>query len=184
MTHRLVAEGERMLFCYIDPGSARAAACGDRMTAQVQGIGVGHRDEQSLLTLAARPEFDPTAALDLACGYRPLPIDPRIATAAAMIRAHPAHPNSAAELSAAVHLSTSRFLRLFSAHAGTSLRRYRLWARMLTVGRAVADGADLTTAAATAGFASPSHFSDTFHAMFGLTASTLLTSGTRVVILD
>jgi len=33
-------------------------------------------------------------------------------------------PGSAAE----VNLSTSRFLHLFSATAGTSFRRYRLWA--------------------------------------------------------
>lgn len=53
---------------------------------------------------------------------------------------------------------------------------------MLSVASAVAAGSDLTTAATAAGFASPSHFSDTFRAMFGLTATTLLSQGTVIVV--
>ncbi|MFD4641751.1 helix-turn-helix domain-containing protein [Lentzea sp. NPDC058436] len=106
--------------------------------------------------------------------------DDRVRTALDVLRRHPdlSAPQVAAELS----LSTSRFLHLFSAHAGTSFRRYRLWARMLRVAAAVAAGADLTRASAEAGFASPSHFSDVFHDMFGLTASTLLGSNARIVL--
>lgn len=94
--------------------------------------------------------------------------DDRIRTALGILRQHPwlSAPQVAAELS----LSTSRFLHLFSAQAGTSFRRYRLWARMLRVAPAAAGGADLTRASVEAGFASPSHFSDSFHDMFGLTA--------------
>ncbi len=56
---------------------------------------------------------------------------------------------------------------------------------MLSIGRAVAKGTDFTTAAADAGFASPSHFSDAFHAMYGLTPRALLASGgTRIIVLD
>ncbi|WP_245849362.1 helix-turn-helix domain-containing protein [Lentzea kentuckyensis] len=91
---------------------------------------------------------------------------------------------SAPQVAAEINLSTSRFLHLFSANAGTTFRRYRLWARMLRVAAAVGEGADLTTASAAAGFASPSHFSDTFHDMFGLTASALLAQDARVVVLD
>lgn len=184
MVHRLIAGGERMLFYYIDPSSARARTCGELMTGQTRGIGLTHRAEHDLLALAAEPEFDPAAALDLACGIHARPIDPRIAAAAATIRAHPAHSNSAAQLAAEAHLSPSRFLHLFTTHAGTSFRRYRIWARMLSVGRAIAKGADLTTASADAGFASPSHFSDTFHAMCGLSPTALLSSGARIVVLD
>ncbi|MGW6447508.1 helix-turn-helix domain-containing protein [Lentzea sp. NPDC055074] len=107
--------------------------------------------------------------------------DDRVRAALGLLRAHPclSAPQVAAELS----LSTSRFLHLFSAHAGTSFRRYRLWARMLRVAAATSEGADLTRASAEAGFASPSHFSDAFHDMFGLTASTLLGKKARVVVL-
>ncbi|MFD4356501.1 helix-turn-helix domain-containing protein [Nocardia sp. NPDC058518] len=184
MIHRVVCNGERMLFCYIDPSSPQATSCWNRMTAHNQGIGLAHSEEADLIGLAARLEFDPVAAVDLACGPGATNIDPRIVAAAATLQAHPARPNSAAELAAEAHLSTSRFLHLFNAHAGTSFRRYRMWARMLSVGRAVAKGTDLTTASSDAGFASPSHFSDAFHAMCGLTASSLLAAGTRVVVLD
>ena len=88
----------------------------------------------------------------------------------------------AAEIAAAVNLSPSRFLHVFSAHAGTSFRRYRLWARMCHAAGALSDGADLTTASAEAGFASPSHFSDTFRTMFGLSATALLSSQVRIVV--
>ncbi|MFI6997011.1 helix-turn-helix domain-containing protein [Nocardia sp. NPDC050175] len=184
MVHQVVATGEQMLFCYIDPSSPQAKTSWDRMTTRFHGFGLHHRDEPDLISHAAQADFDPVAAIDLACGSAAAPIDDRIAAAAAILLAHPARANSAAELAAEAHLSTSRFLHLFARHAGTSFRRYRIWARMLSVGRAIAKGADLTTAAADAGFASPSHFSDTFHAMCGLSPSALLAGGARIVVLD
>ncbi|GGU41647.1 helix-turn-helix domain-containing protein [Lentzea flava] len=105
--------------------------------------------------------------------------DDRIRTAIALLRSDPGL--NAAQVAAGVGLSTSRFLHLFPAGAGTSFRRYRLWARMVHVAGAVSRGADLTRASAEAGFASPSHFSDSFHAMFGLTASALLAT-TRLIV--
>ncbi|GGS54035.1 AraC family transcriptional regulator [Actinokineospora fastidiosa] len=106
--------------------------------------------------------------------------DERVRTALGLLRSHPCL--SAPRVAGEVGLSTSRFLHLFSAQTGTSFRRYRLWARMLCVAAAAARGADLTRASAEAGFASPSHFSDSFHDMFGLTASTVLTRNARIVI--
>jgi methylphosphotriester-DNA--protein-cysteine methyltransferase len=52
---------------------------------------------------------------------------------------------------------------------------------MLHVAGSISKGLDLTTAA-DAGFASPAHFSDAFRAMFGLSASQLLTATTRVLV--
>ncbi|MEV0358780.1 helix-turn-helix domain-containing protein [Nocardia sp. NPDC050697] len=109
------------------------------------------------------------------------PTDPRIARVSRELLADPAAAPGAAGFAAAVDLSTSRFLHLFRAQTGTSFRRYRLWARMLRAGHGLAAGVDLTRAAADAGFASPSHFSDSFHALFGLTASSLLAAGTGIV---
>ncbi|MFD5178843.1 helix-turn-helix domain-containing protein [Nocardia sp. NPDC058379] len=178
--HRIVADG-RMLFCYLDPGSPRAAACRHQMREGIGGFGVAHADESALIRLAAT-DSAPLDLLDLASGTASPALDPRIAAATALLCADPAADVSADQLAAAVHLSKSRLLHLFSAQAGTTFRRYRVWARMLAVGRAVADGSDLTTASAAAGFASPSHFSDTFHALFGLTAAELLGAGTRIVV--
>lgn len=104
-------------------------------------------------------------------------LDPRIEDAIAVLHGLDPHDRaSAAQLSALVGLSPSRFLHLFRDHTGTSFRRYRLWLRMLRVAERVQDGTDLTGAAMDAGFASPSHFSDSFHAMFGLPPATCSTA--------
>ena len=112
----------------------------------------------------------------------PATIDERIRAVMNTIVDDPAGQAGAAELAADLGISTSRFLHLFSADAGTSFRRYRLWARLLSVAGAVVEGVDLTRAAADAGFASASHFSDTFRTLFGLTATSVLTQGVRIVL--
>lgn len=182
--HRVLAHGERMLFCYFDPGSPRARGTLARMASIEHGIGFAHDAESELIASAESADPDPMRILDCAGGRVSAPIDARIVEAIATLRANPGSTVDAGELAAAVHLSTSRFLHLFSAHAGTSFRRYRLWVRMVHVGAAVSKGRDLTTASADAGFASPSHFSDAFHTMCGLTATALLASGARIVLLD
>ncbi|NLE78764.1 MAG: helix-turn-helix transcriptional regulator [Rhodococcus sp.] len=184
VVHQVVAHGERMLFCYIDPSSSRAEHCRDRMLEQGKHISLAHQAEAAIIHLAQEPDPDPSRLMDLVSDAAHEPVDARIATAIATLRAHPGRNLSATELAAEAHLSTSRFLHLFSAQAGTSFRRYRLWSRMLHVGASVSKGHDLTTASADAGFATPSHFSDAFHAMFGLTAAQLLTVGARIDVLD
>ncbi len=174
----------RMLFCYLDPGSVYAGGCRGSMSADAGGFGLGHRREAELIRTAGGADPDPAALLDLACGHARVAMDPRIAVAVATIRADPGGRLTAAELAREADLSVSRFLHLFSGHTGTSFRRYRRWARMVHVGRAVAKGADLTTAAVEAGFASPSHFSDQFHAMCGLSATALFATGAEIVVLD
>ncbi|WP_039796615.1 helix-turn-helix domain-containing protein [Nocardia araoensis] len=182
--HRVVAGGDRMMFCYLDPGTPRARACRDRMTRWHGGFGLGHRAEAALVTAASDACPDPRSLAGIA-GTRLVPApDDRVAEAMATLLAHPAREFTAAGFAAAAHLSESRFLHLFAAQAGTSFRRYRLWARMLGVGRAIAAGANLTAAAADAGFASPSHFSDAFRTLFGLSATALLATGVRIVVLD
>lgn len=119
----------------------------------------------------------------LFCYIDPIAMDARITAALKTIRVDVGANPAAAELAAAANLSVSRFLHLFSAETGTSFRRYRNWARMAQVARAAAAGADFTRASVEAGFASPSHFSDTFHAMFGLTPRELL-PGIRLVVVS
>jgi methylphosphotriester-DNA--protein-cysteine methyltransferase len=91
----------------------------------------------------------------------------RIQEALAILRSRASSSTSAAQVAAAIGLSTPRFLHLFSEHVGTSFRRYRLWSPMLRVAQSVAAGQTLTRAASDAGFASPSHFSDAFRDLFG-----------------
>jgi AraC-like DNA-binding protein len=135
-----------------------------------------------------RLQFSPTDDgsasywLDLAAPSAQRQIDPRVAQTAAKIRDDPATTISSQELAAEAGLSESRFLHLFRDELGTSLRRYRIWVRLVHAGTAIAAGATLTEAAMKAGFASPSHLSDRFKTTFGLSASQLLGTGLTVRI--
>lgn len=172
--HRIVGDG-RMLFFYLDPTSA-ADGLLTAMTDRTEAVAYDHRDELALI--GRDPEQLRRTLVGAAVG------DQRIRRAMGALLADPASSRGAADLAREVNLSTSRFLHLFSATAGTSFRRYRLWARMLRVAVALDQGMNLTAAAAEAGFSSSNHFSDAFHAMFGLTASALSAGVTHVVVRD
>ncbi|MEO3784715.1 AraC family transcriptional regulator [Actinocorallia sp. B10E7] len=170
LRHQLVAGGDRMVFCYLDPASSRAKACRAQMARQdARGIGFDHVAEARLIRLD-----DPEQWLRQAAPTAPAPIDDRIREAARLLLASPGSEVSAQMLAVRCGLSVSRFQHLFSAQTGTSFRRYRLWARMLRAADLISQGHDLTTIAAEAGFSSPSHATSTFHAMFGLPPSRLL----------
>jgi AraC-like DNA-binding protein len=181
LRHHVVADAELMAFCYLDAGSDRHRACSDHMTGADGPIAYGHRHEQALCAAAVElADADGARAwLDLAgprADHSPArATDPRIRDALVVLREHSAaNTVSTPDLAAVVGLSQSRFLHLFRDHAGTSLRRYRLWLRMLRAAELLAARTDLTTAAVGAGFASPSHFSSAFHSMFGLQPRQLL----------
>ncbi|MFV8297921.1 AraC family transcriptional regulator [Mycolicibacterium fortuitum] len=178
LTHHLSMQGG-LVSSYLDPSSQRSASCRQQFTEFRDGIGVGHAAETRL---TAMPEDDEAARrwLDLAAPDTPHRIDPRIELVAKQIRENPAAAVSARELAAAAGVSESRFLHLFRREAGTSLRRYRIWSRLVAAGTAVAAGENLTTAAADAGFASPSHLADSFKTTFGLSATQLLSTGLRI----
>ncbi|MGW4097397.1 helix-turn-helix domain-containing protein [Mycobacterium sp. NPDC004974] len=178
LTHHLSMPGA-MVSCYLDPSSQRSAACRQQFTEFRDNIGIGHAAEPAL---TMTPDDDGAARrwLDLAAPDTPHRIDPRIELVAKQIRENPAEAVSARELAATAGLSESRFLHLFRREAGTSLRRYRMWSRLVSAGTAVAAGQNLTTAAADSGFASPSHLADSFKSTFGLSATQLLTTGLRI----
>lgn len=181
-THQVVAAADVMAFCYLDPGSVRHDACRHAMTATEGPIAYRHRREAALAQAASGLTDGETAHawLDLAAppgkGDAAGPTDLRMRDAITALTALPAP--SAADLAALAGLSRSRFLHLFRDHTGTSFRRYRLWLRMLRAAELLPHRPDLTTAAIDAGFASSSHFSDAFHAMFGLRPRHLL--GTEI----
>ncbi|KHO27326.1 transcriptional regulator [Mycolicibacterium setense] len=178
LTHHLSMQGA-MVSCYLDPSSQRSASCRQQFTEFRHGIGVGHAAEAEL-TVTPRDDAAARRWLDLSAPDTVHRIDPRIELVAKQIRQDPAAAVSARELAAAAGLSESRFLHLFRREAGTSLRRYRMWSRLVAAGTAVAAGENLTTAAADAGFASPSHLADRFKTTFGLSATQLLSTGLRI----
>ena len=174
--HQLHCRGTGLVSCYLEPASARAEACRARVSRWEGSIGVTHACEGEL---AVTPSDDDAAYrwLDTAAPDAHRTLDQRITAAARRIRDDPAAAPSAREMAAEAGLSESRFLHLFRDELGTSLRRYRIWARLVHAGTALAAGATLTEAAMKAGFASPSHLSDRFKSTFGLSASQLLSTG-------
>jgi AraC-like DNA-binding protein len=179
LTHQLICHGGRLVSCYLEPTSDRAQSCRLGFTRWIGDIGIDHAAQEQLMFV---PDDDQSACqwLDLAAPAAERVIDERIAFAASRIRADPAATLSARELSAEAGLSESRFLHLFRDEVGTSLRRYRLWVRLVAAGTAVATGKNLTTAAVDSGFASPSHLADRFKTTFGLSATQLLGTGAIV----
>lgn len=176
LPHRIEAGAGRMLFHYWDSGTD-AAGVRELMAEALGTITATHRDELAVLDHVHEP--DELRRLVLGAPSERC-IDPRIRAAMDSLLAEPELERDAGAFAAEAGLSQSRFLHLFSENAGTSFRRFRVWSRMLRVGAAVEAGASLTTAATDAGFASASHFSDTFRRMFGLSATALLANGTEI----
>ena len=176
LTHQLVCLGRGLVSCYLEPTSVRAESCRTKMTDWIGPIGVDHAAED---WLTFTPSDDQSASdwLDLAAPVAQRTVDPRIAAAARRIREDPATTVSSRELAAEAGLSESRFLHLFRDELGTSMRRYRIWVRLVHAGTAIAAGANMTEAAMKSGFASPSHLADRFKSTFGLSATQLLGTG-------
>jgi AraC-like DNA-binding protein len=182
--HQIISDDGSMMFAYLDPSSAGARKCRQRMARADGGFGFDHEAESELIRLCRDESPDPVRLLERAAGSAVHAIDPRIAAAIEAIRAQSGRSDSAAQIASSIGLSRSYFLRLFAAQTGTTLRRYRLWARMIRAMQRVSQGCDLTRASMEAGFASPSHFSDTFNKIFGLTATALLKSGITIILAD
>lgn len=175
--HRVNAPGGWILLLFVDVADSPAIA--EEMTATTGPYGLGHRRERALIELCRATTVDPDRIFARAGAGRAPAADPRITWVAATIRRNPNRTFRAEPIAARLNLSSSHFLRLFAQQCGTTFRRYQQWARIIHAIRDAADGRDLTRCAADAGFATPSHFSETFHRMFGLSATALLRSGVR-----
>jgi AraC-like DNA-binding protein len=172
--HRVIAPEGRILLLFLD-----SAPPAPGMRRQHGGCGLDHPRESELVAAGtADPEPDLDALGHLACGPS-APADPRITRLAAALHADPSRPLAADLAADRLGLSTSHFLHLFAQQTGTSFRRYRQWSRLLDVVRGLQAGHDLTRCAADAGFASPSHLSDSFRQALGTTASAVLASRVR-----
>ena len=83
-------------------------------------------------------------------------------------------PISLSTLASRAHVSPSHLARLFRHEVGLPVRAYLRWRRLLLAIRAIASGANVTDAAATAGFSDAAHFSRTVRKTFGIEARNLL----------
>lgn len=171
--------------CTFDPTATRVAHCTEGMRETVNGLCTDHRNERNLIETCADDLFGPydiLQQLGVSSSNSARPVDPRIALLGERIRRDPQTTVSASEGAAAVGLSVSYFLTLFAGETGTTFRRYRLWVRLIHAATAVADGKSLTQAAADAGFASPSHLSDTTRALLGVSTTAALATGARLLV--
>ncbi|MGX1806526.1 helix-turn-helix domain-containing protein [Nocardia sp. NPDC055321] len=182
VVHAVEATEGRLLCLLIDAASTRTARCRARMRRTIGPFGFEHDREHDLIAAATDRTLDVDRVLHSAAGMAAGAIDARIAAAIELIRADPASEASATDTAAALDLSRAYFLRLFAEHTGTSFRRYRQWARILHVAEGISAGHDLTRCAADAGFSSPSHLSEIFHRMFGLSATALAGTGVHLDI--
>ncbi|MGL5816702.1 MAG: helix-turn-helix domain-containing protein [Phycicoccus sp.] len=178
--HQVVADAGRMLFVYLDPSSSDVAVLRDRMGGRAGAARFGHRDEGRMARqVGAADPMDPPRLPEVEAPA----LDPRVRSAMAQIDAEPSLQVGIDELARRVEMSASHLQHLFSHQVGTSVRRYRMWARLAHVVRATTeDRCDVTAAAVDAGFSSASHFSDTFRRTFGLSFTSLRSQATRFVL--
>ncbi|MFL0293712.1 helix-turn-helix transcriptional regulator [Mycobacterium sp. SMC-18] len=182
---QIVQVPERVAVCTFDPTATRVANCTDGMHETSKSVHTGHRNERILIEMFTQDVFNPDGILQQLGVSSPgtsRPIDPRITLLGEQIRSDPQTTVSAWEAAAAVGLSPSYFLTLFAAETGTTFRRYRLWVRLIHAATAVADGKSLTQASADAGFASPSHLSDTARSLLGVSTTAALATGARLLV--
>ncbi|WP_162932547.1 AraC family transcriptional regulator [Solimonas sp. K1W22B-7] len=101
-------------------------------------------------------------------------LDARVQQAIQLVQADLTENLPLAALAEAAALSPSRLQHLFQDQTGVPLRRFRNWIRFRHALERIAAGATLTTAAFDAGFASSTHFSHAFKAMFGVAPASVL----------
>lgn len=94
-------------------------------------------------------------------------LDPRIQLAVSRMResGNEMHLRQCAGI---MNLSPDRARHLIRESLGVSFRQFRNWMRIRNMLVLVSAGANFTVASNEVGFASPSHFSQTFAAMFGI----------------
>jgi AraC family transcriptional regulator len=84
-------------------------------------------------------------------------------------------PLSLEDAARMVHLSPSRFAHLFTEHVGLPFRRYLLWRKLMRAMVHRGHGLTLTEAAQAGGFSDSAHLTRTFHQMFGIPPSVMMT---------
>lgn len=115
-------------------------------------------------------------ALAAALGRHAAPplMDARVAQAIRLMQADLGENLPLTALAEAAVLSPSRLQHLFQDQTGVPLRRFRTWIRFRRALERISAGASLTAAAFDAGFASSTHFSHAFKAMFGVAPASVL----------
>lgn len=159
--HRIEADpGATGLAAYLDADSAVGRAA----TARLRRTGTDPRSANTWTTVAPAPAR--AGAAEVAPSR---PLHPAVAAAIDLAATATGGPPDLSTLASQVPISPSRLGHLFAEQLGLPYPAWRRWIRLQRAMTALMDGADLTTAAHTAGFADSAHLSRTTRAMFGLT---------------
>ena len=157
--HRIVRGGDGVLV-YIDGDLLRRRPDGDdewcRRDAPTRW------PEAAALAAAVRGPLAPPSG----------PVPPVVARARDAL-GDPHDDRSLGRLAGDLGISASRLGHAFTASVGTSMRSYRRWQRLVLAAEAIAGGANLTSAAAAAGFADGPHLARTFRRHFGMSVREL-----------
>lgn len=132
----------------------------------------------------ARPAAGDFDRIVLGRPLAPRRLDARIAAALEALQRDPATPDGAADLAAAVGLSTSRFLHLFSAEVGTPLRRLRGWKRARSLLQHVRRDVSLVHVALDTGYPDATHFSHSIRQVYGLKPSDIVAGSRSLRLID
>lgn len=172
----------RMAFLFLSPRHRAFPA----LQAQVVPLGAALDDGfgvdwWALLGDAARARN--AAALDARLAELPAPgpAEARVARVMALLDADPGGCGLES-LARQVGVSPSRLQHLFKEVSGTTLRRYRLWAKLQRAVAGLALGQRLTDAALEAGFTDSSHLSRSVRDLFGLAPRSALNSPLAVEV--
>lgn len=169
--HRVIGPEGRLLLFFVEPARRQTEFVAAAMQRFIGPYGVDHRREDELISAGRAYAVERVVSIATLSTES---TDQRIGRVAADIRADPCRVFRASAAASELGLSSSHFLRLFAQETGTTFRRYQQWARLLHAANRMLAGHDLTRCAVDAGFASLSHYSDTFHRTFGLAPSAAL----------
>ncbi|QZH69439.1 helix-turn-helix domain-containing protein [Mycolicibacterium farcinogenes] len=173
--HAVDIEGPALVI-WLDPHSETGHlldSWADDLQGQELGLTLAHLD-------LADPDIDVVHLVDsilekLDATPDKLPeISPRVQRALTYLDQELSNSPTLVEAAARAAVSSSRLTHLFTREVGIPFRRYALWLRLLRAVECVADGHDLTRAAADAGFSDSAHLSRTFRSTFGLPPSAML----------
>lgn len=182
--HKLSADGLLCLI-FVEPESLTGRALSARLFERATLVEVEETEllyRISPLRNALDPPLDQDKMVDIGWAavellarrkrHAELP-DPRIKQIIDYAAAHFDEPLVHAAASTKVHLSESRLRHLFVEQTGLAFKTYLIWLRLNRAVQLYSQGASLTEAAHSAGFADSAHFSRLFKRNFGLPATTL-----------
>jgi len=166
-------EGSIAFFLFVDPTSNFAAVLRDEY---LKGKDAYSSDEPCISSVPDEQSIRQYIACKFgdSCFVRREDIDPRIRTILEDIDDHKYLDAHVTDVARKNNYSVSYLTHLFKSETGVSLKGYLLLRRFEYVWQKISEGGKMTSAILDAGFASPSHFSDTCRKLTGISATDVL----------